>query len=150
MLALPAALTVPPGACLPQPRPGELPPVRLLPGVRPQVSCEVCRSREDLPAVPGEGGGETIRQRHRFKRPGPFLARPPGYLVPEVPHLRQVAQLHILDFSFFCSPEAQLSFTEKPDRTDFAVPPDGQTGLLWLAWATLLSEAVFQPQSPGF
>lgn len=54
--------------------------------------------------------------------------------------------MHTLDFSFFCSPEAQLSFTEKPD----IVPPDGQTGLLWLAWAVLLPEAVFQPWSPGF
>lgn len=33
--------------------PTRLPPVRLLPGVRPQVSREVRRSGEDLPAVPG-------------------------------------------------------------------------------------------------
>lgn len=34
-------------------------PVRLFPGVCPQMSCEICRSGEDLATVPGAEGSEV-------------------------------------------------------------------------------------------
>lgn len=90
--------------------PHAAPPVRLLPGVCPQVSREVRGSGEDLPAVPG-GGRLSGDPETRC-----FLAQPPSNWAYSAPQLLPWGRWPAAQpgLQSLCSPSVQLSFTEKP------------------------------------
>lgn len=133
-----------PARSLPPTQTGGLLPVGLLPSVRPQVSCEICRSGEDLATVPGRDGEYTIRQRLGRRPACPHVSCSPRWASKArgpPPGGRRCPGILHLNLSF--SPRAQVSFTEKRTGRTYCSPlgtmpppqiasqPQSQLGLLW-------------------